>query len=128
MIQRNLTMWTLQIALICILLGGLAPARAEGIIVNGAPATFLDLLVLVNWNCGEGIPDGDYWVDVGTGAWGYAGGVQQGRLPCHSSAAARTGEPASETSEDVDGTSSTWEDRMCARGLCGGVIVNPVYP
>lgn len=117
-----------QIAVVYFLLGGLGPAHAEGIIVNGAPASLLDLLVLVNWNCGEDIPDGDYWLDVGTGAWGYSGGPQQGRLPCHSAAAAGTAEPANEVGEEQNNNSPFFEDRMCARGLCDGVIVNPVYP
>lgn len=129
---RNLSKQVLwPIAMAALLLGGQVAAqsevRSEGVVVNGEQAGLLEMLVLVAWNCGEAIPDGNYWLDVNTGAWGHAGGPQQGRMPCHESVAAGA-QPADDAGQPQEDTSSTFEDRMCARGMCDGVIVNPVYP
>lgn len=45
-----------------------------------APQEVVALGVL---NCNTGIPDGDYWIDFQTGAWGYAGGGREGVLACY---------------------------------------------
>lgn len=79
------------------------------------------------WSCGQPVSDGDYWFNWDTGAWGYAGGPQEGVLACYGSPSAAT-EPEQESApQDEGGASPDWETRMCEQGMCDGVIINPVY-
>lgn len=45
----------------------------NGVLMNAAQLTILDSL-----NCGSPVPDGRYWLNTQTGAWGYQGGGQEG--------------------------------------------------
>jgi len=49
------------------------------VIVNGFPVGPADLAVL-DYLHGEYIPNGRYWLDLNTGAWGFEGGPLQGYL------------------------------------------------
>lgn len=92
-------------------------AWAQGVLVNGVAPNLLEMLVLVEWNCGQGIPPGNYWVNVENGAWGYAGGAQQGQMRCHPAAQAGAGTvPAQEApvqESDCERQYRVHEDRMC---------------
>lgn len=98
-----------------------AGSNARHIHVNGQHMSAAQIAVLDDTYCGRTVPDGAYWVNWGTRAWGYEGGAQQGWLPsCKRQA--RSG-----------GSSSTFEDRMfdglCAQnGRCDVPIVHfPTY-
>ena len=52
-------------------------ALARTVIVNGVLMGPADIAVL-QWIHGDYIPDGSYWLDFNTGAWGYQGGGQEG--------------------------------------------------
>lgn len=93
--------------------------------VNGVHMTAQQIQQLEAWNCGNEVPSGDYWFDVGTGAWGYAGGSRQGFLGCYLSA-------ENQDSREKEGRAPFWEDRThdltCKFGKCQDVIINPIYP
>jgi hypothetical protein len=98
-----------------------AGSNARHIHVNGQHMSAAQIAVLDDTYCGRTVPDGAYWVNWGTRAWGYEGGAQQGWLPsCKRQA--RSG-----------GSSSTFEDRMfdglCAQnGRCDMPIIHfPTY-
>ncbi len=66
-------------------------AQTRQVVVNGQRLTTGQLAVLQQMHCAW-IPDGAYWVDTRTGAWGYAGnGRVQGCLgdPCRRSGGQR---------------------------------------
>lgn len=95
-----------------VILAASASAGAREVSVNGEPLNVLGLALVDALNCGETVPDGRYWVNFESGAWGYEGGPQQGVLDCEAQTAGHT-----QTSDDQGGF---WEDRMCAQhGLCG---------
>lgn len=98
-------------------LGSMVAAQAQGVTVNGATSTILEALILVSWNCNQAIPPGDYWVQVDSGAWGYAGGPEQGRMRCHpSNTAGDHSAPApvvrSSAKSECEAKYPYWEDRM----------------
>jgi hypothetical protein len=108
--MRNRLGMTLATAVV--LLGASASAGAREVSVNGEPLDLLGLALVDALNCGETVPDGRYWVDFESGAWGYEGGPQQGVLDCEA--------PAAEQAQTSDDQGGFWEDRMCSQyGLCG---------
>src|SRR5262249_42403473 len=57
-----------------------AQAQSHIVIVNGHLLSDAEVMTLARMNCSE-IPDGSYWLNMQTGAWGYAGNpTVQGRL------------------------------------------------
>jgi len=102
-----------------------AQANGRNVVVNGAQMDATQLLALDLANCGSPVPDGRYWLNVNTGAWGYQGGPQQGIIGDQCRAAANAG------SHQSDNPEGTWEDRMTGDGAPNWgntpVIVNPVY-
>ncbi|MBK7531934.1 hypothetical protein [Piscinibacter sp.] len=65
------------------LLLGLAAATAGGqtrfVVVNGQRLSDAQVAQFARLNCSV-VPDGRYWLNPASGAWGYAGGPQQGRV------------------------------------------------
>jgi hypothetical protein len=57
----------------------LAQAAERFVVINGARMAAQDLLIL-DTLAGEPVPDGRYWLDTTSGAWGYEGGPAQGVL------------------------------------------------
>jgi hypothetical protein len=59
--------------LVVALLGISTPAFAQRfVVVNGTSLSGSQITLLERWNC-SAIPNGRYWLNVHTGAWGYAG-------------------------------------------------------
>lgn len=58
-------------------LAGTAAAQSRLVVVNGQRLSDAEVAWLARRACSE-IPDGRYWLDLRSGAWGYAGGPQQG--------------------------------------------------
>ena len=54
-------------------------AGSRSVVVNGVLVAAHELALLDELN-GEPVPDGRYWLDTTTGAWGYEGGPQEGVL------------------------------------------------
>ena len=42
------------------------------VVVNGVRLNNAQIQILDQWNCGP-IPNGEYWLNLNTGIWGYAG-------------------------------------------------------
>lgn len=83
--------------------------------VNGQHMNALQINTLDAINCGEAVPNGNYWVNWSTRAWGYEGGPQQGWLPnCQRRETA------------AGGGSRFIEDRIFERSGIS-IIQNPVY-
>ncbi len=62
-----------------------AQAQSRSVVVNGVRQSDVQVAQWARLQCRE-IPDGNYWVNRHTGAWGYAGNPQvQGRVgdACH---------------------------------------------
>jgi len=57
------------LALLC---ADLALAQSRWVFVNGQRLSDAQVFALARMNC-NGIPDGSYWLDTRSGAWGYAG-------------------------------------------------------
>jgi hypothetical protein len=117
-------------AAVLVIMAAGTPARATEIVVNGEAVTPLDQIVLTVWNCGNQIPEGRYWLDYASGAMGLENGPAAGVLPCYPLAAQSqpsVAAPSPEAEGADDSQSPYWEDRMCAMGMCDGVVINPVY-
>jgi hypothetical protein len=54
-----------------------ASAQTRFVVVNGQRLNDAQVAQLARLNCTD-IPDGRYWLNPANGAWGYAGGPQQG--------------------------------------------------
>lgn len=67
----------LVIAWLSCLVATAAAAQARYVVVNGQRLSSPQIAQLERLSCAE-IPDGRYWLNAATGAWGYAGGPQQG--------------------------------------------------
>lgn len=95
------------------------------VIVNGKIMNSAELLVLDTVNCGTAVPDGQYWLNINTGAWGFQGGRQQGIIGEQCRAATYA------TPRQRGNAGGTWEDRMIGNGTRNWgdtpIIVNPVY-
>ena len=48
------------------------------IYVNGERLDALGIAIVDQLNCGERVPNGLYWLNIHTGAWGFEGGPMQG--------------------------------------------------
>ena len=59
-------------------LSGFAQQGSRHVIVNGTLMNNAQLMLLDGLNCGSPVPDGRYWLNTQTGAWGYQGGGQEG--------------------------------------------------
>lgn len=114
---------------IAIALAASSPANAQSpdrlVVVNGAVMNDTELLVLDTLNCGVPVPNGRYWLNTNTGAWGFQGGPRQGIIgaACRQATYSTPGQPANH--------GGTWEDRMIGNGTRNWgetpIIVNPVY-
>jgi hypothetical protein len=60
---------------------GVAGENGRHVHVNGQHMSAIQISTLDAINCGEAVPNGNYWVNWATRAWGYEGGPQQGWLP-----------------------------------------------
>lgn len=104
-------------AVIITLLGALfASANSEAgqrvIHVNGASMNAAQMRYLDQLNCGNTVPNGRYWLNLQSGAWGYEGGPQQGFV--------------TDCRQARSGGSGYREDRVFERyGI--DMIQNPVY-
>jgi len=123
--MRSHIKYACNIAITATLLVSAIPTHASEIIVNGKGINLLDKVVLTIWNCGNEIADGHYWMDYTSGAIGVEDGVMLGVLPCYP--LATKPEPLELPQARDESDPGSWEDRMCAMGMCDGVIVNPVY-
>lgn len=63
----------------CIAAAGAVLAQQRSVVVNGAAMSPQQLLVL-DALAGAPVPDGRYWLDPASGAWGYEGGPVEGVL------------------------------------------------
>jgi hypothetical protein len=70
-------MKTIAITLLLGLAATAAHAQTRFVVVNGQRLSDAQVATLARLNCTE-VPDGNYWLDLRSGAWGYAGGPQQG--------------------------------------------------
>ncbi|MCB1886004.1 MAG: hypothetical protein KDH20_00230 [Rhodocyclaceae bacterium] len=85
------TLPTLLTAAVLSLTIGTAHAQSREVFVNGQRLTSAQLNGLQRMHCAR-IPDGAYWLNTRTGAWGYAGnGRVQGYLgdPCRQGGGSR---------------------------------------
>lgn len=64
---------------VCIAAAGAALAQQRSVVVNGALMSPQQRLVL-DALAGAPVPDGRYWLDPASGAWGYEGGPVEGVL------------------------------------------------
>lgn len=112
---------------LAIALAASSPAAAQSparlVIVNGAVMNEAQLLVLDAVNCGSPVPDGRYWLDANTGAWGFQGDPQQGVIGAQCRAAQA---PRQTAQSECQARYKYWEDRMAN---CYGVSAyqNPAY-
>lgn len=89
-----------------------AQQRFRQVVVNGALMNQGQLMVLDALNCGSPVPNGRYWLNIQTGAWGYQGGGQEGFIGENCSAAKTQPGRGSEKSE-CERQYRLHEDRMC---------------
>ncbi len=81
-------------ALMLVLFAADASAQSRAVIVNGQRLSDAQVMALARRNCSD-IPDGAYWLNTRTGAWGYAGSAQvQGFLgdACRSQSSGAAGQ------------------------------------
>lgn len=99
-----------QIAALAIFcLSGVSEASSRQVVVNGTPVGAAELMVLDALNCGNAVPNGHYWLNVNTGAWGFQGGPQAGVL----GSGCRASAPRSNQNGDCASKYRFHEDRMC---------------
>jgi hypothetical protein len=68
------------VAAAALVISAAAAAQSRWVFVNGVRQTDAQVAQLARLQCAE-IPDGAYWLNTRTGAWGYAGNPQvQGHL------------------------------------------------
>jgi len=97
-------------------MANITTALGRDIYVNGVPLDPDQIALLDVWNCVE-VPDGRYWVNWETLAWGYEEGPQQGVIGCFEEDVQP--DVGSDDSSDK-GEEGFWEDRMCYQyGFCG---------
>jgi hypothetical protein len=90
-----------------------AGQNARHIYMNGERLDALGVAIIDQLNCGERVPNGLYWINVNTGAWGYEGGPMQGTV-----GNCRATEPKAD--------SRYVEDRIFEQSGIS-IIQNPVY-
>lgn len=76
------------VSALLVLWAGTTVAQSRVVIINGKLLSDANLAELSRRHCAD-IPDGSYWLDTRSGAWGYAGNPQvQGYLgdPCRAGA------------------------------------------
>jgi hypothetical protein len=83
-----------------------AQTPSRYVIVNNAVMNDAQLLVLDALNCSTPVPDGRYWLNVNTGAWGFQGGPQQGVI------GAQCRQARSAPPRKSGNCQGSWEDRM----------------
>ena len=78
--KLNVRAALIALAAITVLCASPVQAGQNGrqIYVNGERLDARSIAVLEQLNCGERVPNGLYWIDLNTGAWGYEGGPMQG--------------------------------------------------
>ena len=90
-VRRAAVVMSLAVVMSVFSLGAIAQSRQ--VYVNGQYLSDGQVAALARRNCAY-IPDGAYWLNLQTGAWGYAGNWQvQGRLgdACHAGGGGGTG-------------------------------------
>jgi hypothetical protein len=102
-------------------LSDVAPDRI--IFVNGQLLDEEGLSLVDQLNCGEPVPDGNYWLDLENRLWGHVGVAGQNPLPDCSAGEdeAAAQQPDEEPAEEGDCESKYRfsEDRMCyCYGVC----------
>ena len=120
-VRRSLA---LAAGLVLALLGASVPAQDPSapdriIFVNGQLLDHEGLRLVDQLNCGEPVPDGNYWLDLENRLWGLVGVAGQNPLPDCSGGEdeAPAGEPAGE--DDCESKYQYHEDRMCyCYGVC----------
>jgi hypothetical protein len=76
----RLNLHSIAVCAAMLLVAGAAQAQSHIVFVNGRLLSDAEVMALARLNCTD-IPDGSYWLDMNTGAWGYAGNsTVQGRL------------------------------------------------
>jgi hypothetical protein len=116
MIKRKSNLLVAVALLTAPFFAGVTAAGENGrhIHINGQHMTPVQIATLDAINCGEAVPNGNYWVNWANRAWGYEGGPQQGWLPnC-------------QRRESSASASRYVEDRIFERSGVS-IIQNPVY-
>ena len=102
--------WALTTGLVLTLLCTSAGGQGRIIVVNGQLLDDEGIQQVDELNCGEPVPDGNYWIDLTNGIWGYVGVADQNPLPeCSSD---QNPGPA-ETEGSCESQYPVHEDRMC---------------
>ncbi len=110
-IPRQVCMLALGMALVASL-PVLAQQMPRQVIVNGAVMNRAQLNLLDTLNCGSPVPDGRYWLNTQTGAWGYQGGGQEGFIGQDCAASQGQG-GAGDGKSECERKYRLHEDRMC---------------
>lgn len=105
--------WIRLAALIAVWIASTSDSVAQystrEVIVNGALTNAAELSILDALNCGSPVPNGRYWLNVNTGAWGYQGGPQAGVLGSGCAPA----QSQQNQQGDCESKYRVHEDRMC---------------
>ena len=115
---------TLACALVFSAQGEANAARRE-INVNGERMNAVEVIALDLLNCGNTVPNGRYWINWVSRAWGYEGGPQQDFLPqCEQQASSNS--RGTGRSDGGGRSGGYYEDRVFERyGI--DMIQNPIY-
>jgi|GEM_PF-2355877 hypothetical protein len=116
--------FALAAGLLLSLMGTSVPAQdlsslGRIIFVNGQLLDNEGLGLVDQLNCGEPVPNGNYWLDLDNRLWGHVGVAGQNPLP--DCAGGEDQAPAEEPAEEDDCESKYryYEDRMCyCYGVC----------
>jgi hypothetical protein len=108
--RRSISMAAgLLLALLC----GSATAQGRIVFVNGELLDDAGLSLVDQLNCGAPIPNGNYWLDLANGVWGYVGSDDRYALPDCSAGASEAASPAPAEEDDCASKYPVYEDRMC---------------
>jgi hypothetical protein len=100
--------------LLLTLLCGSAMAQGRIVFVNGELLDDAGLAVVDQLNCGTPLPNGNYWLDLANGVWGYVGSDDRYALPDCTAAPGQSASPApAEEEGDCESKDPVHEDRMC---------------
>lgn len=85
------------------------------VLINGELLDAEGLRLVDQLNCGEPVPNGNYWLDLDNRVWGHVGTGDQYPLPDCSGG----GEDAPAEESDCERQHRFYEDRMCyCYGVC----------
>lgn len=85
-------------------------AQDRIIFVNGQLLDEEGIRLVDQLNCGQPVPNGNYWLDLDNGIWGYVGVAGQEPLP---DCSADSSESPAEEEGDCERKYPIHEDRMC---------------